>query len=152
MNIKILISFCFLIQGNLKSQQFDSLETYYWIPVSDTLAIIDVPPNYKIKNWFYGEGVLTNLVYSDSSKIFLHFGGCVSLPFCQEPDCIVKRKFEVKDRIYRSGILKDLNLYWREENHVESAFVNIGFVNVHENNLLMFNRSLDSFKLNTKFY
>ena len=143
----ILLISCFS-----ESTKVESLTTYYWIPKSNTIAIINVPPNYEVEHHFYGEGVITNLMYSDSSLIFLHFGGVLSLPFCKKPDCIEMNKRQLGDRLYRSGIHINSNLHWREENNVISALINIGFSRVRESKLDVFNKSLDSFILNEKYH
>jgi hypothetical protein len=75
----------------------DTLVTFRWIGDREQGAAIraastpfesfeiDVPPGFRVQNWWYGEGLLTGLHYPDGTSIALHFGGLMHLPDGDRP-------------------------------------------------------------------
>ena len=49
-------------------------------------AYLQIPEDYKQNHWYYGEGVVTTLLFSDSSLITLHCGFTMKIPLLDEPD------------------------------------------------------------------
>lgn len=77
-----------------------------------------VLPDYKIKNWFYGEGIVTTLFYEDSSSIILHSGFTMSMPLLRLPEHILKDERKDSHKISRIGNTVD-NLLWREDHRLD---------------------------------
>ena len=73
----------------------DSTVTFYWIgelnegaEISNTQGggieyfTIEVPTGFTVEHFWYGEGLITTLNYSDGTTLNLHFGG--NLKFSEE--------------------------------------------------------------------
>ena len=117
--------------------------TYTWAVAGDTIARIEVPKGFKENNWEYGEGIVTNLTYADSSYIVLHFGFNMSLPFLKSPEHLIYNEEKKSDRTIRYGRIQHTKLCWREEN-LYPIPINIAFSRVPANKLKTFERSLAS--------
>ena len=139
--ILILCSYCFAQEEN------DDFVQYFWAPISDTIATIKIPPHYKESHWKYGEGVKTELEYSDSAYILLHYGFNMSIPLLKSPEHLIYKEKKLKGKKYRYGRIQNTRLFWREDNLYSSVPVNIAYSKVTKAKLKLFNQSLDSFKL-----
>jgi len=110
------------------------------------IATIKVPAGYKEETKSYVEGVQTILRYPDGSYIILHLGGMIKLPFFTEPEHEVCERRQSATRIIKSGKVRNLELFWREENSLGVwPPTNIAFTNVPKDRLKLFEKSLRSF-------
>ncbi len=145
MRTKNIITFLFLIVISIYPQNAKSneLTKFTWLCGKDTLGVINIPPNFKINNWQYGEGLVTTLTYKDSSRIILHFGGTIHLPLLDTPFYKVINIKRHKDKTIRKGIVDDSNLFWCEYNFKD--LVNIAYAEVPNSKIKLFNSALSSF-------
>jgi len=131
----------------------DDLILYKWIgPGGEAMkdyssfeANIHVPEGFKEDHWFYGEGVVTTLSYSDGSYIVLHFGLTMSLPLLKPPTHELEEEKKLEDSKIRHGKIQGTDLYWREV-HFNSKAINIAFSEVPKEHIDLFNQALDSFQ------
>jgi len=124
-----------------------NLKSFKWKIKNKIVGTLLVPSGYKLHNNYYGEGIFTSLSYKDSSEIFLHFGGDISLPIVRD-DIIVNDSVSNKCGKGRKGLLKNKNLYWREDNH--PCLINIGYLDVHPEMKIEFEKSIDSFQTSVR--
>ena len=134
----------FLFVISIYSQNTKSIELveFTWIWATDTLGVINIPPDFNKANWHYGEGLVTTLTYDDSSYILLHLGGNMQLPFLDEPDYKVLYKKEYDNKTVRKGKV-DKNLFWCEYSFINMT--NIAYSKVSDEKIELYNKSLDSF-------
>jgi|GEM_PF-5636925 len=119
---------------------------------------IQVPKDFTESTHNYREGIITRLTYSDGSLIILHRGGMMKIPFFDGTDYIVSEKCEkwsnvergnkIIHQVFRRGVAKDKDLFWREENTYFSGFpvsLNIAYEKVPKEQVELFNQALDSY-------
>ncbi len=123
---------------------------YFWVLNTDTLAEMNVPDGFKESSWKYGEGVVTKLIYADSSFLLFHYGLDISLPLLKSPFYIVDRKNEKSDRTIRYGRLRHSELRWCEESF-KIIPINIAFSRVPPKLFKIFEKSFSTFKVIKKF-
>jgi hypothetical protein len=153
LNLRLMRTFLYstllIFSSSLALGQVDrknELVAFKWQHQRQALGNIQVPPGYKEETKVYAEGVLTVLTYADGSYIVLHTGGMIKLPFFTEPEHQARQEQILPDRIIRSGKMRNLELFWREENS-QGVWppTNIGFTNVTKERLKLFEKSLRSF-------
>ena len=118
---------------------------YCW---GDTIAFLKVPSNFKEHNWHYGEGTMTTLTYPDSSRIFLHIGGNMTVPWLWKDDYLVYESQMIGEVEIRNGRKKGTQLFWREV--VFSGMMNIGYEGITKQQIKAYDQSIDSFVLYKK--
>ena len=134
--------------------QTDSTEfvTYKWLGknANANFGIYDlqlkIPKKYKQHHWYYGEGVVTTLLFSDSCQITLHIGFQMKVPLLDEPEFIVEEKCELDEFRIRKGISKKSKLYWEEHNY-KGKPINVAFSNVPKEEISIYQKSLKSINI-----
>jgi hypothetical protein len=138
----IILSLSMFLSGKSVEGNGEIL-TFTWAVAGDTIARIEVPKGFKESNWEYGEGIVTNLTYADSSYIVLHYGLDISLPLLKSPEHLIYNEVKKSNRTIRYGRVQHTKLRWREES-LYPVPINIAFSRVPANRLKTFERSLAS--------
>jgi len=151
--IKSIIYILLLLNVVLIAQS-DSTEykNYHWLGknAETTISVYDIelliPKDYKQDHWYYGEGVITTLLFSDSSLVTLHFGFTMKIPLLDEQEYLLNNKEELKDYILRKGINTKSKLFWQEHNYTGIP-INIAFSNVTKEKIAVYQEVLKSIRI-----
>jgi hypothetical protein len=129
-----------------QAQSQDSLCAFRWSwSNGDVVADIRVPIGYRIaSSREYGEGMVTTLVWRDSSTILLHVGGVMTLPLLERTTHTIEDSLAVPHGYSERGSGTVGDLFWRED-ALYGGWYNIAYESVRSRRRVLFDNSLRSF-------
>lgn len=121
--------FCILILFSSPLLAFSQALSPEYIEVKEQLCRLSsfksitfhLPLGYKRATTTYQEGLFYDYKYPDSAYLVIHCGGLMQLPFLDEDEYVIN----AENKHTRKGVIKNTNLYWREENY---TVINVYYV------------------------
>lgn len=150
--IKSLLLIFILSQTILAQSDSTKYKIYKWTGKNAETKIqvfeieLKIPKDYEQDHWYYGEGVVTTLQFSDSSILTLHCGFTMKIPLLDEPEYSVNFMSDLEDYILRRGINKKTKLFWEEHNY-KGKPINLAISNIPKDKITLYQNVLKSIKI-----